>query len=335
MLRNETAASPERAAAALKGLRRYQEAPRPGRPAAMPVLAAHGRARLLDYGSEGAPPVLFVPSLINPPHVLDLSEGRSLLRWLAGQGARPLLLDWGSPAADERDLSIAGHVETLLVPLIDKATAACGAMPALAGYCLGGTMVLGAAMHRAPPAVALVAAPWRFAGFPDAAREGLRALWEQAAPAAERIGLMPMEVLQTAFWRLDPRRTVEKFIRFGALDPASEEAATFVTLEDWANDGPPLTRAAGRELVEDCFGADLPGTGRWQVAGAVVRPEALACPILNLVSTVDRIVPAASAAPVGERLLLGEGHVGMIVGRRAEQALWQPLARWLAKHAAS
>src|SRR3546814_8494651 len=46
------------------------------------------------------------------PDVLDLAEGRSLLRWLSTQGVRPLLVDWGSPAPEERETGIAGHVES-------------------------------------------------------------------------------------------------------------------------------------------------------------------------------------------------------------------------------
>ena len=88
-------------ARALAGLRRYQAAARTPRPAPMPAIAeAHG-ATLRDYGGEG-PPVLVVPSLINPPDVLDLSPDRSLLRWLAGRGHRVLLLDWGADAARRR-----------------------------------------------------------------------------------------------------------------------------------------------------------------------------------------------------------------------------------------
>ena len=85
LLRSETAGDPARMKAALAGLRRYQEAERPPPPPPMPALAqAHG-ATLRDYGGDG-PPVLFVPSLINPPNVLDMGD-RSLLRWLAAGGA--------------------------------------------------------------------------------------------------------------------------------------------------------------------------------------------------------------------------------------------------------
>ena len=59
------------------------------------------------------------------------------------------------------------------------------------------------------------------------------------------------------------------------------------------------------------------------------------CPVLDIVSTTDRIVPAATAVRVGERLELGLGHVGMVVGSRAPQTLWEALAGWLSRTAAN
>lgn len=269
--------------------------------------------------------MLFVPSLINPPHILDLEPENSLLRWLATQGLRPMLIDWGVPASDGGTLSIAGHVETILLPLID----ALEQRPLLAGYCLGGTMALAAAALRTVPGVALIAAPWHFDGFGDEARGDMIALWDQARPAAQRLGLLPMEVLQTAFWRLDPGRTVGKFEAFGRRPPGDPASRAFIALEDWANDGPPLTHAAAAELVEGFFRDDLPGTRRWQVGGRIMDPHEVGCPVINIVSTNDRIVPRASAVQIGERLAVNLGHVGMIVGGRAREAVWRPLADWL------
>ena len=326
MLRRETAGSPSRLERALAGLRRYQEADRAPTPEPPSAIAERLGACVRDYGGEGRP-VLFVPSLINPPTILDLSEQRSLLRWLAADGrVRPLLLDWGWDAQGRRDLSVAGHVEEILLPLARD-------MPeraALAGYCLGGTMALAAAASLGVP-VALIAAPWRFSGFPDEARALLAALWGSAEPAAVRLGVLPMEVLQTAFWSLDPARTVAKFEAFATLAEGSEEAKAFVTLEDWANDGPPLPEAASRELFEGLFARDETGRGRWRVED----PATLAIPILNVVSTSDRIVPAASAADAGARLELSQGHVGMVIGSRSKECLWEPLAAWLSRAGAS
>jgi polyhydroxyalkanoate synthase len=327
MLREQCAANPARMQAALAGLRKYQEAERPAPPAPMPALAGIHGAALRDYGGEG-PPVLFVPSLINPPNVLDMGE-RSLLRWLSGGGRRVLLLDWGWPGPDRRPLSVAGHVERILLPLLGRLDGAAD----LVGYCLGGTMALAAARSARVRSVATIAAPWHFDGFPAAPRADLARLWRSAQPAVDALGLLPMEVLQSAFWNLDPGRTVAKFEAFAALEGA--EARTFVMLEDWANDGPPLSEAAARELFEELFARDLTGTGRWAVAGEIVDPESLSIPLLNIVSTTDRIVPAASAVRGGERLDLALGHVGMVVGSRARESLWEPLAAWLSRTAAS
>lgn len=322
MLRSETGGDPARMARALDGLRKYQEAAREAGPEPPPAVTALLGASLRDYGGSG-PPAVFVPSLINPPSILDLAEDNSLLRWLAAEGGvRPLLVDWGADVAARRGLSVAGHVEAVLLPLL----AALGEPAALVGYCLGGTMALGAAALTQVRAVATIAAPWRFAGFPDDARAMLARLWDGARGTAERLGLLPMEALQSAFWSLDPARTVAKFEAFAALAPDSRAARAFVRLEDWANDGPPLPHAAARELFEGFFAADAPGAGRWLVAD----PAALPCPVLEIVSTTDRIVPAATAAGAGERIETARGHVGMVVGGSAREALWAPLAAWLA-----
>ena len=326
MLRSETTHAPERLAAALAGLNRYQTAPRTARPAEAPVIARVGRAVLRDYGGSG-PPAIFVPSLINPPHVLDLAERNSLLRWLATQNVRPMLVDWGTPTPDERTLDVAGHVDELLLPLlrtIDEPVS-------LVGYCLGGTMAIAAATRHPVRSLTLIATPWHFDGFPQHARDDITRLWQQIAPTAEALGVMPMEALQASFWRLDPARTIAKFEDFGRLPEHDPRVDAFIALEDWANDGPPLTLAAGRELLADMFDGNATGRGAWHVGGAVVDPARITCPTLDITSLTDRIVPAATAARVGRPLPLKLGHVGMIVGGRARAALWEPLRHWLSQ----
>jgi polyhydroxyalkanoate synthase len=326
MLRSETAENPSRMRTALAGLRRYQEAERDPPAAPMPALAERHGATLRDYGGEG-PPVLFIPSLINPPNVLDMGE-RSLLRWLAGLGLRVLLLVWGWPGEDRHALNVAGHVEEIALPLMRGL----GEKVDLVGYCLGGTMALAAARLGPVRSVATLAAPWHFNGFPEESREKLGALWTGAEPAVAALGVLPMEVLQSAFWSLDPARTIAKFEDFATLE--GDAAQTFVRLEDWANDGPPVAGAAAREMFESLFRDDLPGTGRWRVGGDTIDPASLSVPLLNIVSTTDRIVPRAAAPGAGERLDLALGHVGMVVGSKRRQALWEPLAAWLSRAAA-
>jgi polyhydroxyalkanoate synthase len=116
LVRKVSERDPEVARAALTGLRAYEQAPRRERPQAKPEIARVRGATLRDHGGSG-PPVLLVPSLINPPRILDLDEQVSLTAAIARMGRRVLLLDWGK--ADERSgLTVAGHVEELLLPLL-------------------------------------------------------------------------------------------------------------------------------------------------------------------------------------------------------------------------
>ena len=326
MLRNETGDSPSRMRAALAGLKSYQSAPRPPRPPEAPVVARIGRVSLRSYGTEGRP-VLFVPSLINGSEILDLTDENSMLRGLAARGLNPVLLDWGTPDSAERDLGVGGHVERYILPALD----AVGNDAVLAGYCLGGTMSIAAAMLHRPKALILIAAPWNFGGFPSQTRNDLLALWRAAEPVARAFGLLPAEVLQQIFWKIDPARTVAKFEQFADKDAASPEGQNYVAVEDWANDGPPLTQAAGRELMEDLMAGNVSGTGQWQVAGRLIDPAGLTMPLLNIVSTIDRITPAASAWTGGDYIELAEGHVGMVVGRKAPDSLWTRLGSWLSQ----
>jgi polyhydroxyalkanoate synthase len=230
-----------------------------------------------------------------------------------------LLMDWGA-ATERLDLDVSAHVTDLLLPLLRLLDE-----PAvLIGYCLGGTMALSAAARTSVvSAVVTLAAPWHFSAYPPDARSALQQLWCNAHPAAEQLRRLPIEVLQAAFWSLDPHRVVAKFARLAETDPESVEGRRFIALEDWANAGEPLPLPAARELIEDLFGRDKTGSGQWLGGGLP------SCPTLHITATGDRITPEATAPRQGERRACHSGHVGMIVGRSAPTELHAPLLQWL------
>ena len=313
---------PQLARTALAGLIAYERAERADFGRQRPVAHRLGGATLRDCGGNG-PPAVLIPSLINPPHVLDLDGDVSLAEAVASMGRHVLLLGWG-PAGQRSELSVGGHVSGLLVPLLEML----GEPAALIGYCLGGTMAIGAANLMPAERVVTLASPWNFARYPDEGRTALSNLWRHAEAAADSLGAMPMEVLQSAFWSLDPDRTVAKFAKFAALPADSPEARRFVALEDWANEGEPLPIPAARELIEGFFGADEPGSGRWMISGRTIT-DALPLPMLHCTASGDRITPTQTAPTgAGGTVQLASGHVGMVVGS-ARQQLHQALAPFL------
>ncbi len=213
-------------------------------------------------------------------------------------GPRPSALGW----------EIGGHVEALLLPLLGEI----GEPAALVGYCLGGTMAIAAANLAPCERVVTLAAPWHFERYPERSRTALADIWRSSKAAAQSLGALPMEVLQGAFWSLDPERTVAKFAEFGRLDPDSAKARRFVALEEWANAGEPLPYAAAVDLLEGMFGRDVAGRGEWQVGGRAMR-EALPVPTTHLLAGHDVIAPPQTA-PEGDSRTIGAGHVGMVVG---------------------
>ncbi len=335
----------------LAGLEGYRHHPYRRDVADPPALWQEGGSRLLDYGIAGgtagdAPgggvaagrPVLFVPSLVNRGYILDLSARRSLLRWLAGRGFRPLLLDWGWPEAEERGFSLGDYIAGRLERALDAALGlGPGRLPAV-GYCMGGLLVTALAGRRpeALAGLALLATPWDFHAEHGEQARRLGALAPGLGRWLDWWGELPLEALQGLFVALDPMLGLRKFSRFAALDPGSPAAENFVALEDWLNDGVPLAGPVATECLAGWYGGNSPAVGTWRVAGETVRPGRLDLPSLHLIPSRDRIVPPASARalaaamPGARTLELPLGHIGMIASARAPEAAWHPLARWLA-----
>ena len=229
---------PARLATALAGLARYQQAPRPAPPPKRPEIARIGEVSL--RGTPGPRPVVIVPSLINPAHVLDL-PGRSLMAHLESAGLNPLIIDWGD---SPEPLGLASLANERLAPLVEKL----GQPVAMLGYCLGGTLALAVAAHIPVTRLALIATPWHFAGYGGGQRAGLAEWWASAQPLAQTMGQLPIDLLQPAFWSLDPAGLVAKYVRLATAN--ADDLADFVRLEDWANGGAPLSLAAVQDLAE-------------------------------------------------------------------------------------
>ena len=301
-----------------------------------PVLWSEHATRLLDFGGAG-PSVLFVPSLVNRAYVLDLGPGRSMMRWLAGQGVRPLLLDWGWPGETERRFTLTDYIAGRLERALLEANRLTGGPPVLVGYCMGGALALGVTARRPDlvSALALLATPWDFHADGGKTADFVARLLPMLQPLLDFNATLPIDALHTLFTLLDPFGVGDKYRAFARLDQDSARARLFVALEDWLNDGVPLAAPVARECLSGWYGANTPGRGEWRVAGMPVDPTGLRLPAFVAVPGRDRIVPPESARPLAQ-LIPGAvlhtpaaGHIGMTAGMGAENSLWRPLLQWL------
>ena len=325
----------------LSGVLRYMDTPYARTLSEPPTIWRKGSARLLDYGQNVKNPrgvVFFIPSLINRYYILDLEKEKSFLRYLAEQGFYPLVLDWGTPSEAEKNFNCADYVTEVLCEAIDFITKISAKPIALAGYCMGGVLACAAAKLKPKKisSLALFATPWDFHAA-ELKNFVLDKNWQTEIEKHlfEQKNL-PADVVLSLFYLTDPFIFEHKFRRFFDLNPSSEAAKHFMSLEHWVNDGVPMTAGVARDCLIGWAQENKLAKGQWLVAGKKITPPPTNLPTFIAIPKKDSVVPFNCAAPLAKItphahiVYPSAGHVGMIVGSIAKQELWQPYAKWLA-----
>jgi poly(3-hydroxyalkanoate) synthetase len=163
-------------------------------------------------------------------------------------------------------------------------------------------------------------------------------LIDDVEPCLQKLGILPVDIIQSLFATLQPLRVLEKFTRFAGMNQLSMEARKFVLVEDWLNDGVPLTANVARECMQGWYGDNVTARGQWKIGDQTIDPQKLTMPSYVIVPGKDKIVPPESALPLAKLLphaTLHEpmsGHIGLLAGRNAAQQIWAPLIHWLKEH---
>lgn len=319
----------------LLGIRKYQAHPY-RRPAGDLAEIWRKETSVLSFcpakpGRDKAGAVLLIPSMINGPEILDLIPGRSFTRWMAEQGFDIYLLDWGKPVTDAGLRTL----DNVLQRLADAAAAVYerhgGPVDAL-GYCMGGTLLLGAA--AAHPALfrrlVLLSAPWDFhAGDPRMMMQVMTGT-PSALSLLEEKAALPVDWIQNVFARVNPRLALTKFAAFLEMENDSEEERIFIAVEDWLNSGQDLSAGVARTCIMDWYTHNKPAKGEWVDMKALAGHDALV-----VAAGKDILVPPESAAAVvralPESLVIKPpcGHISLMAGRNARTTVWEPIRDWL------
>lgn len=322
----------------LRGIRRYQTSSIPPVSRRSKTLWQKGSVKLLQAGAfkKSQQTIVLVPSLINGPDILDLLPKRlSFTRFLLQQKINVLTVDWGDLLRDRSIKNLDDLLLRRLAPALAAAAQQAGRPVTVAGYCMGGLLAAGvfAAARLHIGALIFLATPWDF--HADAPR--LSTLVKQAA-ASMMAGDGPLSNvrIQSLFAMVDPDMALAKYGRFATLNDGHEEEI-FVAVEDWLRTGRDLPGAIGRACLTHWYLNNQPVAGKWRIAGHTVRAKDLSSvPCLIVAPKRDKLVEYKTSIPLAQQIgkaatLLSPdcGHIGMMAGRRAEDAVWQPVAKWL------
>jgi len=309
------------------------------------LLWEHQGMRLYRYRhrSEGpAPtlPLLIVYAMVNRPGMLDLHEGRSLLRGLLQRGLEVYLLDWGDPGSERQHASLADHVLGHLGQCVEQVRRVGGQSQVnLLGICQGGVLALCYAALRPERVARLVTMVTPVDFHADHNTLGGLARYVDFDRLVAATGNVPGGLLNALFLSLSPIRLgVRKYLDLIEHPEDPEALEDFLRMESWIFDSPDQPGQAFAEFARRFIQGNALVRGELQIGDERVDLGRISCPVLNVYATEDHLVPPASAralrgllrCPSYREYAFPGGHIGIYVSRRAQGRVADELASWLA-----
>jgi polyhydroxyalkanoate synthase len=314
------------------------------------VVYRKGKTRLLHYRGYGEEtstakkqPLLIIYAPINTFHILDLNPKRSVIRdLLASDGLDIYLLDWGYPDWSDNHLSFEdylGYVNDAVKVMkdhtrVDKVS--------ILGYCWGGIFALIYATVNPEEVrnLVLMAVPVDFSKD-----DTILARWSKAIDVdgmMDEFGHMDGQVLDLAFlMRNPPRYGFDKYLKFFQRSYDMEFVNTFIDVERWLYDTPPIPGALHRQIINDCYRNNLLISGGIEVTKEgkkqKVELKKISVPVLTIVAEKDDLVSPVSSAAINDHISSKDksilknpgGHVALCISSAAHRRLWPEVAKWL------
>ena len=315
------------------------------------VVYQSGTHRLLRYRRASpalwAQPVLICYALINRPYILDLQPEKSVVRQLLAGGFDVYMIDWGTPSHADRFLTLEHYVCGFLAASVEVILRTHGGETLhLLGYCMGGTMaaIFSALNPDAVQSLTLLAAPIDFSG-----RESLLNVWTDPAcfdvdAFLDAQGNCPAWFLQLCFQNTRPiQNSLEKNLSLFANIEDPRFLANYYAMELWVNDNIPMAGETFRQFVKDLYQNNRLARNELRVGSRRVDLGRITCPLMLLMAKNDHLVPPASTQGIlphvrgtdVESVLVEAGHVGLVVGGKAQRSTWPMATRWLADRSTS
>ncbi len=319
------------------------------------VIYRKGKMRLLHYhrhdhrtskSAKKQQPLLIIYAPINTFHILDLNPRRSVIRdLLASTGLDIYLLDWGYPDWDDNLLSLEdylGYVKDAVEVVKDQTKEN---KISILGYCWGGIIALiHASLH--PEQVrnlVLMAAPL------DSSKDNtILAKWAKTIDLdqmMDELGHMDGQVLDLAFlMRNPPRYGLDKYLKLFQRSHDREFMDTFVDVERWLYDTPPIPGVLHRQIINDCYRNNLLISSSIEIASKEgdskkqrVDLGKISMPVLTVIAEKDDLVSPASSTAINDRITSKDkmilknpgGHVALCISNYAHKKLWPEVAKWL------
>jgi len=284
-------------------------------------------------------PLLITYALVNRETMMDLEEGRSLIRNMLELGLDIYIIIWGYPSRLDRYVTLDDCIDMYLGDCVDYVRKEKGVEKInLMGVCQGGTFsIIYAALYpeKIRNLVAMVA-PVDFD-----TDDGLLNVWARYMDIdlmVDTMGNIPGDFMNLGFLMLKPfQLMVDKYVGLveSAEDPALLE--NFLRMEKWIFDSPDQAGETFRKFLNEMYRKNSLIKGELEIGGRKVDLKNISMPVLNIYADQDHLVPPSSSKPL-EKFVSSKdvtttsfpvGHIGMYVSSKSQRALGPLIAGWL------
>lgn len=290
-------------------------------------------------------PLLIVYAPINTFRILDLNPERSVVRNLLSSGGLDIyMLDWGYPdwkddriSADDYLGRVTDAVETI------KRESGSDKISIL-GYCWGGifALIYTSLFNQNVKSLTLMATPVDFDKD-----ETILADWAKKLDInglMDEFGHMDGQVMDLAFlMRNPPRYGFDKYLRFFQTSYDAEFVGTFIDVERWLYDTPPIPGELHRQIINECYVKNALVMSKMAVTTPkdgvkhTINLQQISVPLMTLIAEDDDLVSPEASISVNDYVSSKEksvlrnpgGHVALCISVTAHKELWPKVAKWI------
>lgn len=300
-------------------------------------------------------PLVLVPPLGVTTETFDLMPQRSLVRYLVARGFKVYLLDWGKPQKEHAHLGLLDYCDDMMGTALDKIRRHSGSKElSLMGWCMGGLLSLfyqGINKDKHIRNIVTIASPIDIDSGKGVISKvaGVAQALDGPAQLVSNYSNLRLNTLDPARLSLPDWATT---IVFKMTDPVGsvttywdlvtrlwdrEFVESHSTTSDYLNNmlrypGGVLQDMAGGVVIENQIAG-----GKVQIRDKVAEIDSIKSSLLAFAGERDSLVPPEVAERVVELVASGDkefrvapgGHMGVIIGSKAQGAVWAEAADWL------
>ena len=302
---------------------------------------------------QHAVPLVLVPPLGVTTETFDLMPKRSLVRYMAARGFKTYLICWGTPQRRHAKLGMKDYADRMMGEALDAVRAHSQQQQvSLMGWCMGGLLALlhaGLQPEGRIRNIVTVASPIEMRGGGLVA--GVAQIVNKPAKLIRkytdlRLNMLKPELFHTpgfvttiVFKLTDPIASVTTYWDLITNLWDREFVESHTTTSDYLNNM--LTYPAGvvADMLVKVVVDNSLAQGEFVLGRKVSRFARIKAPIFVFAGATDALISASTAEGILD--LVGStdkrfevapgGHMGVILGATAQNAVWRKSADWLVK----